>query len=479
MKWHSFIERIAPLGTRRRRWYDLGIKGLRILVNEGFSSFLYKFKQYRVLRRPPRMEQGQQLPISAFEKYQPDNEEVIDTKVSIIIPTKNAGDDFEYTLEKIRCQRGIKEIEIIIVDSGSTDNTLNIAEKYGAKIFRITPEEFSHSRTRNFAAEKATGEYLVFITQDAIPVGEYWLYNMIKVFNLDNKIAAVTCRQIPRSDADIFACYSLWNHYTTLGLTEDKILEAKENFKRLSYIEKRSICQLDSVCCAVKRQIFQEIGGFNEELNYAEDLEFGKRLISAGYKIAFLYSNAVIHSHNRTALYFFKRSFVDTSALMRIFEENKGEIASIPKSSLEEFLTSIFAIYQTIQYYKSDIINAFSNIYLEDLVLIIRKNGIKLDSSTYDELSELLSKIIDRLKNKKRIRINEKIVDLILFRLESQLKHIDEYIEKTGSTITPDVAISCMCKVFAVIAGSSLACLISDESDEDSKVIKELLGEGV
>ena len=140
MKWHSFVERVAPLGTRRRRWYDLGIKGLRVLVNEGFKSFWYRFKEYRVSKKF----QVHSVPVSPVtEEREQEEEEIIDTKVSVIIPTKNAGEDFEFTLEKIRNQKGVREIEIIVVDSGSTDNTLEIAKKYGARIFRIKPEEFS------------------------------------------------------------------------------------------------------------------------------------------------------------------------------------------------------------------------------------------------------------------------------------------------------------------------------------------------
>jgi len=324
MKWHSFVERVAPLGTRRRRWYDLGIKGLRVLVNEGFKSFWYRFKEYRVSKKF----QVHSVPVSPVtEEREQEEEEIIDTKVSVIIPTKNAGEDFEFTLEKIRNQKGVREIEIIVVDSGSTDNTLEIAKKYGARIFRIKPEEFSHSKVRNFGAEKATGEYLMFTVQDAIPIGERLIYSMIKTIK-ESGTVVVTCRQIPRADADLYACASLWNHYRTLKLDEDKILK-HSHINSLSPIEKRMMCQLDSVCFLIKKVPFMKFK-FNETLKYAEDLDLGFRLTKNGYSIAFLAREGVIHSHNRHPLYYLKRSYVDNEILAKILGSDTQKIEMLP-----------------------------------------------------------------------------------------------------------------------------------------------------
>jgi glycosyltransferase involved in cell wall biosynthesis len=166
--------------------------------------------------------------------------DLIEKNISIIIPTKNAGPDFDFTLEKIRTQKGIKEPEIIIVDTGSTDETVKLAEKYGATVYRIKPEEFNHGLTRNYGAEKVTGDYILFMVQDAIPIGNYWLYKMVKVLESDTKIAAASCRQVPRSDADLFASYTMWYHYRVMEFNNDKIVSTnKENFKKLTEIEKR------------------------------------------------------------------------------------------------------------------------------------------------------------------------------------------------------------------------------------------------
>ena len=76
---------------------------------------------------------------------------------------------FESMLRAVSRQRGIAEIEVTVVDSGSTDGTVETAKSYGAKIFRIRPEEFNHGATRNYGADQTDGDLLSFTVQDAIP----------------------------------------------------------------------------------------------------------------------------------------------------------------------------------------------------------------------------------------------------------------------------------------------------------------------
>src|SRR5205823_8776375 len=98
--------------------------------------------------------------------------------VSVIIPTKNAGVDFSPLLSMLKNQEGFKHIEIIIVDSGSTDQTLKIAREFAATIIEIAPAEFSHSYARNLGAERATGDYVLFMVQDALPPSVTWLQEL-------------------------------------------------------------------------------------------------------------------------------------------------------------------------------------------------------------------------------------------------------------------------------------------------------------
>jgi len=481
MKWHSLIERIAPLGTRRRRWYDLGIKGLRILVNEGLKSLYQKYKSYKALGKIESYVNNEKIRVDTEQEV-----EIIDKKVSVIIPTKNASPDFEYTLEKIRNQKGIKQIEIICIDSGSTDNTVEIAEKFGAKVYKIKPEEFNHGETRNHGAEMASGDYLVFTVQDAIPVGEYWLYNMIKVLEEDPDVAAVTCRQIPRNDADLFACWSMWYHYKALDFNRDKIITPPPNFDKLPPIEKRELCGLDDVSTAIRRDIFSKFKF--RRTPFAEDLDLGIRLVKSNYKLAFLYSTAVIHSHVRNAYYHLKRSYVDRLALENILEHKSNHY---PECSVEELSSSLLILYCSLNKavervvsnpaYKhgNELIISKVKDYMQESVREIG-NSLNLEemlecASFEESLKEFFSQLY--MLNGAR-SVNKKITSTFLTAFFSSLESLKEC--PTTKYAKPEEVISAIYKIFAIHVGNLLAEKLRENiHDEKYENIRKLVEGGV
>lgn len=303
MKYHEgFVERILPMGTGRRNYYHAAIDAARNVVG-GETDYL----QWKIKGR-----------LKAVGKSSSEMQPVtIDKKISVVIPTKNAGRDFEFTLQRLKDQKGIRETEIIIADSGSSDSTIDIARGYSAKVLSISPGEYHHGVTRNLAAEKADGDYILFLVQDAIPIGDEIVKNMAKKLAEDPEIAAVTCRQIPRSDADLFACFALWNHYRHMDFIEDRISVYPEKQGDIKPLQRRKLAGLEDVCCMVRRDVFQK---YLFRKDFAEDLDLGLRLLEGKYKLAFLYSEGVVHSHNRSSDYFLKRYYVDSKALRDLLE---------------------------------------------------------------------------------------------------------------------------------------------------------------
>lgn len=299
---------------------NLFFKGIKALREQGWRSFIRKANKKLLFSTAIK----KSLTPIKYDSSKLKNMELdvidkpIKTKISIIIPTKNAGDEFEYTLRKISQQEGVEDLEIIIIDSGSEDKTLDISRLYSIKVFQIPPENFHHSKTRNLGAEKASGGILVFIVQDALPIGNKWLYKLVSPIE-EGKISAVSAQQIPRSDADFFASWSYWSHYIEfLNRDGDYVCNNSmvKNFDELDMRTKRVLTGLDSVCLAVKKEIF-DIYKFTGD--YAEDIELGCRLIKDGHSLMFQSSNAVIHSHNRPSLYYLKRGYIDRISLAAIF----------------------------------------------------------------------------------------------------------------------------------------------------------------
>jgi len=290
-------------------------KTIRHLRVYGFSSTVLRIR--RKLVQPDHFPSTID-PLTRPVKYIIDDEpgpETIDAFVSVVIPTRNAGDNFPFLLNKLRNQKGIRECEIIIVDSGSTDETLETARKENVKIIEIPREEFNHAYSRNKGAECAAGDYILFITQDALPLTDRWLWELTASL-IHNSLAAVSCAEYPRSDCDLFYQWIIWNHYRTLNLQKDRILQWGKGCD--SYLSLRANSQINNIAALIKKSIFSQYGF---RVPYAEDLDLGIRLIRDGHRTGFLYSTRVLHSHNRSAYYFLKRSYVDTKSLCEIFKD--------------------------------------------------------------------------------------------------------------------------------------------------------------
>jgi O-antigen biosynthesis protein len=242
----------------------------------------------------------------------------LDISVSVIIPTYNAGPEFALLLRKLKSQKGLKSLEIVTVDSESGDGTARIAGDFGCKVVPIKQSEFSHSRSRNLGAARASGDYLVFMVQDAYPIGDHWLYGLVRCL-IDNQhgagLAALSCAEYPRSDSELFYDVLLKGHYDFIGCSDgDRLGEYVAD----DHISLRKQGQLSDVACLIPKVLFD---AYKYHGDYAEDLTLGVRLIRDGYRVGMLSSIRVVHSHNRPVQYYLRRSFVDVVFLSEIFSD--------------------------------------------------------------------------------------------------------------------------------------------------------------
>ncbi|MBI4773316.1 MAG: glycosyltransferase [Deltaproteobacteria bacterium] len=300
---------LFPPGTIRGWPYQTAKKVLSTLMSGGVRLLIQRVR-IKFRRASGRSKAAQRYVFSVPKLFDAFHEP-LDVKLSIVIPTLNAGPEFEHVLQKTLAQKGLRGVELVVVDSGSTDETVRFASDAGAKVIQTKPEEFGHGRTRNLGAENATGEFLLFMTQDAIPAGEYAAYQMVKTLMDNPELAAAAGREIPRVDADMFACWQIANHRKSLDLNADSILTAEAaRLPKLAPFEKRKIAQLNNIFCCLRKSDFDRFKF--RAVEYAEDLDLGLRLLEGGRKLAYLHSVGVIHSHNRPPAYFFKRGFVDS-----------------------------------------------------------------------------------------------------------------------------------------------------------------------
>lgn len=242
---------------------------------------------------------------------------VIEASVSVVIPTLNAGPEFAYLLRKLQGQLGVRRIEIVVIDSGSIDATVGTARAAGARVVEIAPADFSHSGARNLGADTATGDHVLFMVQDAYPIGNRWVQGLLR-YLLDHEpegLVALSCTEYCRGDSDLMYECSIATHYGFLGCKEFDRIGA---FRGADQESLRAMGQLSDVACLIPRERFLQ---YRYRGNFAEDLDLGVRLIRDGHRIAMLASVKVLHSHNRSSHYYLKRTFVDITFLVTVFPD--------------------------------------------------------------------------------------------------------------------------------------------------------------
>jgi rhamnosyltransferase len=238
-------------------------------------------------------------------------------KVSVVIPTFNAGPGFEALLQKLDTQEGNFEREVVVVDSGSTDGTAELAARYGAAVHRVTKAAFNHGATRDLGVSLSSGEYIALTVQDAVPLDEKWLAAMVENLQKDGRVAAVYGRHVPRPDAGVMT-RALVGNLAVAGLERrEQEIQAPAQYLSLPPARRRRVAALDNVSSCLRRSVWEEFP-FGEA-DFAEDLRWGKKVVEAGYKIVYEPRSVVVHSHGRGALYDLRRHYVDQLVLDELF----------------------------------------------------------------------------------------------------------------------------------------------------------------
>ncbi|WP_339060910.1 glycosyltransferase family 2 protein [Tepidibacillus marianensis] len=224
-------------------------------------------------------------------------------KVSILIPTYNAEKDIYQLISKLYNQKLYNiEIEIIIVDSSSMDNTINILlnnfPEVHVKI--IDNSNFDHGGTRNYLVSLAKGDYLLFMTQDAIPYDEFLIQNLINTFKENDKVLINYARQMPKDNANPLEIFARNFNYPNTKMLKDSTSIQTLGIKTFFN---------SNVCSMYKRIAFDLFGLFPEKIILNEDMIFASKVIFGNYKIAYSANAKVFHSHSYNINQQFKRYF--------------------------------------------------------------------------------------------------------------------------------------------------------------------------
>ncbi len=219
--------------------------------------------------------------------------------VDVIIPTYKPDEKFEKLINRLLLQSYfINRIHVINTDVGDFPEALCRKEEK-IEVTHISPDAFDHGATRAMGAASSRADIIVFMTQDAVPMNENLIKELIEPFD-DPMMSATYARQIPTQDCKIIERYTRSFNYP-----KESRIKTKADIENLGI--KTFFCS--NVCAAYRKSKYDELGGFSERTIFNEDMIMAGQMILAGYKIKYVSTAEVIHSHNYSGRQQFKRNF--------------------------------------------------------------------------------------------------------------------------------------------------------------------------
>ncbi|MGK2960222.1 MAG: glycosyltransferase family 2 protein [Candidatus Malihini olakiniferum] len=217
----------------------------------------------------------------------------------LAIPTYNGGELWKSVAYYIRKNAG-KDACVQVIDSGSTDETVNISEYNNFNIKSIDKKNFNHGGTRNYVVNLLADQHeiVIFLTQDAIPQPGF-IKKIITAFS-DPSVACAYGRQLAHDNATPIAKYARDFNYQ-----KESYIYSFDDIKRIGL----KAAFISNSFSAYRVSIFQKLNGFPENTILCEDMHFSARALLDGYKIAYVSDAVVKHSHNYSFKDEFKRYF--------------------------------------------------------------------------------------------------------------------------------------------------------------------------
>jgi glycosyltransferase involved in cell wall biosynthesis len=234
-------------------------------------------------------------------------------RTSVVIPVRDGERDLGALLDALERER---PDEVLVIDSGSRDRSVEIARAAGVELIEIPPAEFGHGRTRNLGAARTTGDLICFLTQDAVPVPG-WLAAHREAFSLDARVGACYGPHLPRADTSPMIARELSEFFAGFSLNGRPVVQGPGDPVFLS-----------NVNASYLRRCWEEIRF--EDVPYAEDQAFARALLAAGWSKVYHPGAAVEHAHDYGPVEFMRRYFDEYRGL----RETLGHVEPISARGL-------------------------------------------------------------------------------------------------------------------------------------------------
>ncbi len=251
-------------------------------------------------------------------------------EASVLVLAKNEEHNISKCLDAVFSQNVEFSFEVVFIDSGSSDRTVERAKQYPIQCHQILPEQFHHSRTRNLAATLARGKYLVYLAADALPASSDWLQSLIDNFK-DESVKAVYGRHLPKPGSKLERQHALGTLYGP-----ERVVKNPQSRERLGY----RYFHFSTVNAAIRKETW-EATGFPEDLNVFEDVAIAKQILDRGWTIVYEPKAAVFHSHDYPAGVLLRRYFDIGVVYSQLGIWSAESKSSMQKDGLQKILAKV------------------------------------------------------------------------------------------------------------------------------------------
>ena len=220
--------------------------------------------------------------------------------VDVIIPVYRPGNEFYELLEKLSHQ-SVEINKIILMNTGDAPWKADVEEKYPlCEVHLLKKEDFDHGGTRHEGSTYSEADYMLFMTQDAMPKDDCLVEKLVEAFSWDKDIKAAYSRQLPND-----TCREIEKYTRSFNYPEESRVKSMKDLEELGI--KTFFCS--NVCAMYEKATYDKLGGFIRRTIFNEDMIYAGGLVQKGYKIAYVAEAEVVHSHNYNAMEQFHRNF--------------------------------------------------------------------------------------------------------------------------------------------------------------------------
>ncbi len=241
-------------------------------------------------------------------------------QISVVIRARNEKKNIDRLLFGIT-QQTMENVEIILVDSGSTDNTLAIASQYPVKVVHIHPENFTFGRSLNMGIEASSGDVIVIISAHCYPVYPDWIEQLVKPH--ENEAVGISYGKQRGGSTNHYSEHQFFGKY----FPDNSVLQQAHPYSH-------------NANAAIKKTLWQQ-HPYNENLTGLEDLAWSSWAMENGYTISYVAEAEVIHLHDETAGQVFNRYKREAVAMKQILPNSKFTLLKFFKFWLKNALTDM------------------------------------------------------------------------------------------------------------------------------------------